>query len=123
MGRIVFSFLTVCFLLTFCFLVENNKTNKWAIKINSIKNLNNKLVFLSLVVVSVLAMVAYESIESRDIRILYSLCLVISSTVGRYGTMATFKRKTTWANSEYTGFRALVYHTMLVFGLLGLYFS
>lgn len=87
-----------------------------------ISNFQNKFNLLFLAIFGLAAILGRSRITNHDIQVIYSLLLVVSSGVGKYGTMMTQKHGTTWANSEYVGFRQLIYMTMFWFGLAGLIF-
>jgi len=80
----------------------------------------SKLSQISLYITVLLIVVGQWRIETRDIRILYSLCMVIASSVGRYGTNLSYavEKHPNYIPGQLSRWWA---HTaLLVFGLLGL---
>ena len=100
-------------ILTIVFLSFDKKVNRLGEKVN----------FFSLLVSSVISIIAYEKIQSRDIKILYSLGLIIASAVGRYGTDLTKNKKSSDIGIKYSSFRQLIYKTIFIAGLIGLVLS
>jgi hypothetical protein len=75
---------------------------------------------ISLYLTVIVVFIAQTRIESRDIRILYSLCMVIGSAVGSYGTNLTY-----YATKHPKDLKNKIspwwaYTILLIFGLLGL---
>lgn len=88
-----------------------------------IDRLGDKVNFFSLLVSAVISIIAYEKIQSRDIRIIYSLGLIIASAVGRYGTDLTKNKKTSDIGIKHSTLRQLIYKTLFIAGLIGLVLS
>lgn len=85
-----------------------------------IDNYSNKLNLISLIVMVFVSAFAYERINNHDIRILYSLGLVIASGVGRYGTELSKRKKTVGFSPEFSGIRQMIYTILFISGLIGL---
>jgi hypothetical protein len=75
---------------------------------------------ISLYLTIILVLVGQTRIESRDIRILYSLCMVIGSAVGSYGTNLTYHATKHPKDLKNKISRWWAYIILLIFGLLGL---
>ena len=86
----------------------------------NINNFSDKLNLLSLIVLVFVSVIAYEKIVDHDIRILYSLGLVIASGVGRYGTEFSKKNKVVGFKPEYSSIRQIIYTILFISGLIGL---
>ena len=85
-----------------------------------IDNFSDKLNLLSLVILVLVSVIAYEKIIDHDIRILYSLGLVIASGVGRYGTEFSRKNKVVGFKPEFSSIRQIIYTILFITGLIGL---
>lgn len=85
-----------------------------------IDNFSDKLNLLSLIILVLVSVIAYEKIIDHDIRILYSLGLVISSGVGRYGTEISKKNKVVGFKPEFSSIRQIIYTILFISGLIGL---
>lgn len=87
---------------------------------NKINNFSDKLNLVSLIILVLVSVIAYEKIVNHDIRILYSLGLVISSGVGRYGTEMSKKNKVVGFKPEFSSIRQIIYSILFISGLIGL---
>jgi|CXWL01.1.fsa_nt_gi hypothetical protein len=76
----------------------------------------------TLVVSAVIVIIGQFQVQNHDLRLIYSLCMVIASTVGRYGTELTYLYGQFDDKSEGDFFRHKVYLVVLLFGLGGLLF-
>lgn len=76
----------------------------------------------TLIVTAMVVIIGQFRMQNHDLRILYSLCMVIVSTVGRYGTELTYLCGRFDDESESSSFRHKVYLAVLLFGLGGLLF-
>jgi len=75
---------------------------------------------ISLYLTVIVVFIGQTRIESRDIRILYSLCMVIGSAVGGYGTNLTYYATKYPKDLKNKISRWWAYTILLIFGLLGL---
>ncbi|MBI4035907.1 hypothetical protein HY383_03075 [Candidatus Daviesbacteria bacterium] len=85
-----------------------------------VNNFSNKINLFCLAFFALVAMFAFDRISDPNIKILYSLCLVIASGVGRYGTQMIEKKSNRLHGDEYANIRQLIYVVVFIFGLLGL---
>lgn len=76
----------------------------------------------SLIILAIAAIFAQTRIVSTDIKLVYSLCLVIASGVGRYGTILASRVDPRWDDIRYIGYRHWIYIIMFLFGVGGLIF-
>lgn len=76
----------------------------------------------TLIVTAVVVIIGQFRVQNHDLRIIYSLCMVIASTVGRYGTELTYLHGRFDDEFEGNFFRHKVYLVVLLFGLGGLLF-
>lgn len=74
---------------------------------------------ISLYLTVIIVLIGQTRIESRDIRILYSLCMVIGSAVGSYGTNLTYYTTKRPKDLKNKISRWWAYTILLIFGLLG----
>ncbi|MFA5769912.1 MAG: hypothetical protein WC894_00260 [Patescibacteria group bacterium] len=86
----------------------------------NINNFSDKLNLVSLIILVLVSVIAYEKIVNHDIRILYSLGLVIASGVGRYGTEMSKKNKVVGFKPEFSSIRQIIYTILFISGLIGL---
>lgn len=85
-----------------------------------INNFSDKLNLLSLIVLVLVSVIAYEKIVDHDIKILYSLGLIIASGVGRYGTELSKKNNVIGFKPEFSSIRQMIYTILFISGLIGL---
>ncbi|MCR4323911.1 MAG: hypothetical protein NUV37_03000, partial [Nanoarchaeota archaeon] len=85
-----------------------------------IDNYSDKLNLVSLIIMVLVSVIAYEKIVDHDIRILYSLGLIIASGVGRYGTELSKKNKVVGFKPEFSSIRQIIYTILFISGLIGL---
>jgi len=84
------------------------------------KNVNNKSNLFSLILIIIVAVNAHAKITNPDIKILYSLCLIIMSGIGRYATIIMSKTEKDKETIKYNGYRHILYAILFLYGLLGL---
>ena len=77
----------------------------------------------SLIFFLITAIIARGRINDSNIRILFSLGLVIASAVGRYGSIMASKLHPLWKHPVYESYRNTVYTVMFLVGVFGLIFG
>jgi len=74
----------------------------------------------SLIILLMAEIYGLSRIASHDMRLLFSLGMIIGSGVGRYGSIMASKLHPLWKHPLYEGYRDLVYKIMFLVGVVGL---
>ena len=98
----------------------NEKSNSKTIPTTGDNQIFSFLSQISLYLTVIVIFIGQTRIESQDIRILYSLCMVIGSAVGSYGTNLTYYATKHPKDLQNKISRWWAYTILLIFGLLGL---
>jgi hypothetical protein len=82
----------------------------------------SKITQISLYIVAAFTIFAQWRIESHDIRLLFSLCMIIGAAVGRYGSDHTYNMTKFPKDGHKLSARRITYNILVIFGILGLLF-